>query len=279
MQAEWRSVTPGFFDVLQIPLIAGRTFTAVDRDGGQPVAVLSRGLADRLWPNESALGRRFYWGGLDGQPRTVIGVVGDVRDTKLDSPPPPIVYLPYAQVPMEGMTLLVGTRQDPAGAGETIRRAVRALDPSIPVDEIQTLDANRRRAVSAPRFRVVMLGTFGAVALALAALGLYGTVAFTVAQRSREIAIRVALGARPAQIVRLFFRDGAALAVAGIAAGLAIAWGAAGILRALLFETPSRDPRAFLPAAALLVGVAVLASYLPARRATRVDPASVLTRD
>lgn len=279
MQAGWRSVTPGFFDVLQIPIVAGRTFTPADRDGAQAVAVLSRNLADRLWPRENPIGRRFYWGGLDGQPRTVIGVVGDVRDTRLDAPPTPIVYLPYAQVPMEGMTLLVRAGQGSSGVGDTIRRAVQALDPLIPIDDIQALDANRQRAVSAPRFRVVMLGTFGAVALALAALGLYGTVAFTVAQRSREIAIRVALGARPAQIVRLFFRDGAALAVAGIAAGLAIAWGAAGILRALLFETPSRDPRAFLPAAALLVGVAVLASYLPARRATRVDPSSVLTRD
>ena len=279
MQAGWRSVTPGFFNVLQIPLVAGRTFTSADRDGALSVAVVSRGLADRLWPHQDAVGRRFYWGGLGGQPRTVIGVVGDVRDTRLDAAPTPVVYLPYAQVPMEGMTLLVRTRQSASGSADAIRHAVQALDPSIPVDEIQTLDANRQRAVSGPRFRVVMLGTFGAVALALAALGLYGTVAFTVAQRSREIAIRVALGARPTQIVRLFFRDGAALAVAGIAAGLAIAWGAAGILRALLFETPSRDPRAFLPAAALLVGVAVLASYLPARRATRVDPSTVLTRD
>jgi putative ABC transport system permease protein len=279
MQAGWRSVTPGFFDALEIPVIAGRTFTPADRDGREPVAVISRGLADRLWPRETAVGRRFYWGGLDGSPRTVVGVVGDVRDTRLDSPPTPLVYLPYAQVPMEGMTLLVRARAGTPGLSEAIRQAVRTLDPSLPADEIESLDANRQRAVSAPRFRVVMLGTFGAVALALAALGLYGTVAFTVAQRSREIAIRVALGAPPAQIVRLFFRDGAALAVAGTAAGLAIAWGAAGILRALLFETPARDPRAFLPAAALLVGVAVLASYVPARRATRVDPIATLTRD
>jgi predicted permease len=279
MQAGWRSVTPGFFGVLQIPLVAGRTFTPADRDGAERVAIVSRGLADRLWPHENAVGRRFYWGGLDGQPRTVVGVVGDVRDTRLDAPPTPIVYLPYAQMPMEGMTLLVRVRKGTPATTDAIRRAVQGLDPAMPVDEIEAIDANRRRAVSAPRFRVVMLGTFGAVALALAALGLYGTVAFTVAQRSREIAIRVALGARPGQIVGLFFRDGATLAVAGTAVGLAIAWGVAGILRALLFETPSRDPRAFVPAAALLVGVAVLASYLPARRATHVDPVATLTRD
>jgi predicted permease len=279
MQAGWRSVTPGFFDVLQVPLVAGRTFTNVDRDGGEPVAVISRGLADRLWPHEDAVGRRFYWGGLDGRPRTVIGVVGDVRDTRVDAPPSPMVYVPYSQVPMEGMTLLVHARNGVRGVPEEIRRVIRSVDSAVPVDEIQSLDANRRRAVSAPRFRVVMLGTFGAIAVALAALGLYGMVAFTVSQRSREIAIRVALGARPQVIVQLFFRDGAALAVAGTAAGLAIAWGAAGLMRALLFETPARDPRAFLPAAALLIGVAVLASYLPARRATRVDPMTALTRD
>jgi putative ABC transport system permease protein len=243
------------------------------------VAVISRGLADRLWPHEDAVGRRFYWGGLDGRPRTVIGVVGDVRDTRVDAPPSPMVYVPYSQVPMEGMTLLVHARNGVRGVPEEIRRVIRSVDSAVPVDEIQSLDANRRRAVSAPRFRVVMLGTFGAIAVALAALGLYGMVAFTVSQRSREIAIRVALGARPQVIVQLFFRDGAALAVAGTAAGLAIAWGAAGLMRALLFETPARDPRAFLPAAALLIGVAVLASYLPARRATRVDPMTALTRD
>ena len=279
MQAGWRSVTPGFFDALRIPLLAGRTFTRSDRDGAEPVAVISRGLADRLWPHEDAIGRRFYWGGLDGRPRLVVGVVGDVRDTRLDVPASPVVYVPYAQVPMEGMTLLVRSRAGVPGIAEEIRQAVRALDPALPLDDMQTLDANRNRAVSAPRFRVVMLGTFGALALALAAVGLYGTVAFTVSQRTREIAIRMALGAQPGQIVRPFFRNGAALALAGAAAGFAIAWVAAGLLRALLFETPPRDPGAFLTAAAVLVAIAILASYLPARRATQVDPIAALTRD
>lgn len=279
MHAGWRSVTPGFFDALRIPVLAGRTFTPADRDGAEPVAVISRSLADRLWPHQNAVGRRFYWGGLDGRPRIVVGVAGDVRDTRLDVPPSPVVYVPYAQVPMESMTLLVRSREGVSGVAEEIRRAVGALDPALPLDGMQTLDANRSQAVSAPRFRVVMLGTFGAVALALAALGLYGTVAFTVSQRTREIAIRMALGAQPGQIVGPFFRNGAALALAGAAAGLGIAWIAAGLLQALLFETPSRDPRAFAAAAVLLIGTAVLASYLPARRATHVDPISALTRD
>lgn len=279
MQAGWRSVTPGFFDVLQVPVVAGRTFTPADRDGGEPVAVISRSLADRLWPHVNAVGRRFYWGGLDGSPRTVIGVVGDVRDTRLDAPAQPMVYVPHSQLPMEGMTLLVRTREGTPGVREEIRRAVQDLDPTVAVNDIESLDANRDREVSAPRFRVVMLGTFGAIAVALAALGLYGMVAVTVSQRSREIAIRMALGARPGQIVRPFFRDGAALAVIGAVAGLGIAWAAAGVLQALLFETPARDLRAFLPAAALLIGIAVVASYLPARRATRVDPVAALTRD
>ncbi len=278
-QAGWRSVTPGFFGTLGVPLLDGRAFTAGDRPDGPGVVIASRSLADRLWPGARAVGRRLYWGGLGGRPKTVIGVVGDVRDVRLDAPATPMLYLPYGQVPLEGMTLLVRTRKGVTGVPDAVRRQMRALDPALPISEIRPLQANRAAAISAPRFRTVMLAVFGFAALLLAAVGLYGVVAFTVAERTREIAIRVALGARPSQVTRLFFRRGLVLAVGGGLAGLAVALMAAGVLRALLFDTSPRDPGMFALAAGLLASVTLLASYLPARRAAALDPLVALTRE
>jgi putative ABC transport system permease protein len=189
----------------------------------------------------------------------------------------PMVYLPYAQLPLEDMTLVVRTRG--GGVPDAIRQALHRIDPAMPLAQIQALEANRRAAISAPRFRTVMLGTFGGVALLLASVGLYGVVAYSVAQRRREIAIRIALGAQPAQVARLFFRHGAALTAIGAAAGALVAWASAGVLQALLFQTSARDPRMFALAIALLAAIALSASYLPARRAARLDPVRGLTAD
>ncbi len=279
LQAGWRSVTPGFFHTLGVPLLAGRAFTPADRDEAPGVAIVSRSLANRLWPGASPIGRRFYWGGLDGPLRTVVGVVGDVRDVKLDAPVSPILYLPYGQVPLEDMTVLLRTRPGAVGVAEAVRRQMRALDPALPIVEIRPLQANRAAAISVPRFRTVMLGVFGIVALLLAAIGLYGVVAFTVAQRTREIAIRIALGARPAQVTRLFFHRGLVLSAAGALGGLLVAWIVSSVLRALLFQTDPRDAGLFGLAAGLLVAVTLLASYLPARHAARLDPLAALTRE
>jgi putative ABC transport system permease protein len=278
LQAGWRSVTPGFFDTMRVPLVEGRPFTDADRDGAPRVAIISRSLAARMWPGQSAVGRRFYWGGVRGRPRTVVGVVGDIRDVKLDAPVTPMVYLSYAQLPLEDMTLLVRAAGDMSAAAEAIRRELRAIDPSLPLPEIRPLAANRAAAISAPRFRTVMLAAFGGIALLLASIGLYGVVAYTVTQRAREIAIRVALGARPAQVVALFFRRGARLTAIGAAAGLVVSWAASGVLRALLFQTDPRDPRVFALATVLLGSVALAATYLPARRAADLDPLVALNR-
>ena len=278
LQAGWRSVTPGFFKTLRIPLLQGRVFEASDRDGAPRVVVISQSLAARLWPAGNAIGQRLYWGGVGGRTRTVVGVVGDIRDVKLDAPVTPMLYLSYAQLPLDGMTLLVRTRPGVAGVAETIRTEIGAIDPALPI-EVRSLDANRLAAISAPRFRTVMIAAFGLVALLLAAIGLYGVVAFTVAQRAREIAIRVALGARPAQVIQLFFRRGLVLAAAGGAAGLFLAWASTGALQTLLFATDARDPRLFALAASLLTAVTLTASYLPARRAAELDPLVGLTRD
>ena len=278
LQAGWRSVTPGFFETLAVPLVAGRTFNVRTATGRRACAIVSQSLAARLWPGENAIGRRFFWGGVNGRPRTVVGVVGDIRDVRLDAPATPMVYLPYAQLPLEDMTLLIRTRGNAADEADAVRREMRAIDAALPITGIRPLAANRAAAISAPRFRTVMLGVFGGVALLLACVGLYGIVAYSVAQRSREIAIRVALGARPSQVTGLFFRRGAQLTALGGAAGLAVAWTMAGVLRALLFQTDPRDPWIFALAAILLAGVALLATYLPARRAAELDPLVALNK-
>ncbi|HEY2431067.1 MAG TPA: ABC transporter permease [Vicinamibacterales bacterium] len=278
VHAGWRSVTPGFFATLQVPIVAGRSFTDADRQGAPRVAVVSQSLAARLWPGARAVGQRFYWGGVDGHPRTVVGVVGDIRDVQLDAPVTPTVYLPYAQVPLEAMTLLVRAHGDLAAVSDAVRRQIGALDPSLPPPDVRPLAANRAAAISAPRLRTVLLAVFGGVALLLACVGLYGVVAYAVVERSREIAIRVALGARPAQVMTLFFRRGARLTAIGVAAGLALAWAAADVLKALLFQTDPRDPWIFVLAAGALGAVALAATYLPARRAARLDPLVALNR-
>jgi len=278
LQAGWRSVTPAFFETLSVPLVRGRAFTAADRGGAPRVAIVSQSLAERMWPGADPVGRRFYWGGVTGRTRTVIGVVGDIRDVRLDAPVTPMLYLPYGQLPLEDMTLLVRTRSG-GPISEAIRREIHALDPSLPIAEIRPLAANRAVAMSAPRFRTMMLAVFGIVALLLASVGLYGVVAFTVSQRTREIAIRVALGARPQQVTQLFFRRGAALTGIGATVGLFLAWTAAGVVESLLFQTSARNPWIFAAAAVLLTGVALTASYLPARRASRFDPVRGLIRD
>ncbi len=278
-QAGWRSVTPEFFQLLRVPMQSGRTFTADDRDGAPGVVIVSQSLANKLWPTSSALGRRVYWGGVGGRTRTVVGVVGDIRDVKLDADPTPMLYLPYAQLPLKAMTLLVRTRGTVAGTPAAVRREIQALDPALPVPDVQPLEENRLAAISAPRFRMVLLGVFGAVALLLASIGLYGVVSFTVVQRTREIAIRMAIGARPAQVANIFFKRGVRLTLAGGVVGLLGAWELSGVLRSLLFQTDAHEPELFALAGIVLGVVALMASYLPARRAARLDPLAALSRE
>lgn len=272
MQAGWRSVTPGFFDAMGIPLRRGRVFTADDRAGGLPVVVISETLAERLWPHTDAVGKRLFWGGVSGSPRLVVGVVGDIRDLQLDAEPPPVMFLPYDQVPVPGMTLVVRTAGSPTAVAASVREAIWDLDGTLPVPEAQSIGQNRAAAMAGPRFNTLLLGVFAASALLLAAIGIYAVMAFAVARRTREIGIRIALGATPANIRNLVLGRGAALAAAGVALGAAGAWGATRLLGSLLYETAPTEAWAFLAAALLLVSAALAASYLPARRALGVDP-------
>ncbi|HEU4630879.1 MAG TPA: ABC transporter permease [Gemmatimonadaceae bacterium] len=275
--AGWRSVTPGFFRTLEIPLLRGRLFDEAVGADADPVVVVSASLARRLWPGEEAVGKALYWGGTTGTPKRVVGVVGDVRDRALEAEPQPMLYLPYAQVEMPMVTLLVRTElARPAALAGSLRGIVWSIDPNLPVPEVTPLATNQAALLAGTRFRTLLLAAFAAVALLLAALGVYSVMAFAVAQRTREIGVRLALGARPAEVAAAVLRRGLALTTAGIVVGLAGSLAAGRATASLLYETPPTDAGT-IAAVALLLGVtALLATWVPSRRATRVDPVRAL---
>jgi ABC-type antimicrobial peptide transport system permease subunit len=238
--------------------------------------VITEGLARRLWPRGGAVGQRIYWGGTTGRTRTVIGVVRDIRDHDLDAVPPPILFVPYAQVQLPSMTIVVRTAAGMASVAPAMRQAARDLDPLLPPPPIDDVAASRAQSTAGPRFNLSMLAAFAAIALALAATGVYAMVAFTVSARRREIAVRMALGADGARVARLVVRNGVGLAIAGVAAGTLAVFLVTRVLSGLLYDVTPTDPLTFAGAAALLVVVAALACYIPARQASRVDPVSIL---
>jgi len=276
MQAGWRSVTPGFFRAMGVPLRRGRPLLDSDRAGAAPVVVISETMARRMWPGEDPIGKGLFWGGTTGTPRTVVGVVGDVKDVALEADPPPVMFLPYDQVEMPGVTLLIKTAPDAGEIAPAVRREIWAVDAGLAVPEVQLLAQNRALAVAGPRFTTVVVTAFASVALALAAMGIYGLTAFGVAQRTREIGVRIALGARPARVAGAVVRRGVVLALAGVGLGLAGSVALTGLLASLLYETAPTEPATYAAVAIILGGVAALASYVPARRAARVDPVVAL---
>lgn len=276
VQAGWRSVTPGFFEAMQIPILRGRAFQDSDRAGAERVIVISDSLARRLWPGSSAVGRRVYWGGTTGRTRTVIGVAGDIRDVKLEAEPPPLVFVPHAQVDLPSMTIIVRTATGITGVLPDIRQVLQKVDSRLPPPLIEAVDASRADATGAPRFHASLLATFASIAVVLAITGVYAMLAFAVAERRREIAVRLALGASRGRIARLILRDGLALAAAGVLCGTVAALAITRVMSNLLYGVAPTDPLTFALAAATLLATATVACYLPARQASRVDPACVL---
>ncbi len=276
--AQWRSVTPGYFDTLDIPLLRGRTITAQDREDSRAV-VVSRAFADQFWPGEDAVGKQMRFGGPDGDPLTVVGVVGDVRDAALDEPPRPTVFLPYQAIPWVHQTWLVETAAEPAVVAREVHAALRRLVPGVPVPTVAPLADNLAGARTNPRFQALLMAAFALAALILAASGIYGLMAFSVSRRTREIGVRMALGARPGTVVSLVARQGAVLVVSGLVAGLAGSWLLARVLGSLLYRTLPSDGLAYGAALVVLAAVGLLAAYLPARRAARIDPTVALTAE
>ncbi len=267
-----RAVTPEYFAALGMTMLRGRSFTADDRDGRPPVAVINETLAERYFAGQDPVGKQVgFW----GKPRTIVGVVKGERFGGPVSEREPAIYPPLAQLPMSDVTLIVRTH-DPATATSNVRTTLRALDRDIALFDVETLDVALSRTVATPRFQAILLASFGAVALALAAIGLYALISYQVQQRTSEIGVRLALGATRAEVARLVLTRASALALTGVAAGLVGAILAGRFLRAILYGISTTDPAIYSTVPLLLVAVALIATWLPARRAMGVDPAVAL---
>ena len=269
-------VTPGYFATMGIPLIRGRTFSERDRAGSPQVAVVSQTLARQQFPGVDPIGQRIFvqWGRQT--PYEIVGVVGDVKHDRLDSDSGPNVYFPDAQEPNGGGTLVIRTAANPMKLAPTIEQVIHAYDSDQAIADIQPLDVFLSQSVARPRFQSVLIASFAGLALLLAAIGIFGVMSYSVAQRSHEIGIRVALGAQSNQILRLVVGQGLLLALIGAAAGLAGAFALTRYLRSLLFEVSPTDPWTFIAVPLVLCTVALAASYLPARKAMEVDPMQAL---
>jgi predicted permease len=273
----YRVVTPAYFAATQIPIRRGRAFSDSDRDGALPVALVNETMARRFFPSENPIGQRIRirWGG-DEAWREIVGVVADVRDRQLDDGPVAETYLPYEQHPLSTMWFVVRATGDPDRLLEPIRRSVRALDPELPVSRLAPLTQVAEDAVLPRRQSTRLLGLFGGLAVGLAALGLSSVLAYSFAQRRREIAIRLAVGADPRDILRLVVREAFRLARIGIVAGLLGALALTRLLAGQLYGVRTTDPLSFGAAALLMAVVALASSALPARRAARLDPLATL---
>jgi putative ABC transport system permease protein len=268
------TISSGYIATMGIPLLRGRNFSDADNETAPDVALVNSTLARRFFTDGDPIGKRFLWGqpGKDEKWITIVGVVADTRLYGLDNPARLEVYSPYRQRPSADMSLVVRSAVDPASLTSSIRAAVAAIDKDQPLFDIHTMQQLVDDSISTRRLTLVLLGIFSALAVILAAIGIYGVMAYSVALRTQEIGIRMALGAQQKDVLRLVLGQGARIAFFGVAIGLATAAALARLLSSLLFSVSASDPFTFATVAALLVAVALLACYIPARRALRVDP-------
>lgn len=275
------SISHSFFETMQVPFLKGRYFNDQDRPDSIPVVIINETMARRFWPGEDVIGKRFKLGPAQSRNPwlTVVGVAGDMRRQSLEQNPIAQIFLPQAQNPSRNMNLLVRTTSDPADFAPAIRNEIRAIDTTVPIYNLYTLESRLDAAVAQRRFQTWLLTLFSAVALLLAAVGIYGLIHQSVNLRTHEIGIRLALGARPVEVLRLVIREGMSLAVWGIGVGLLAALGLTRILAGLLFGVTATDPATFIAAPLFLALAAFLACYIPARRATKIDPLVVLRHE
>jgi putative ABC transport system permease protein len=287
-----RFASPGYFETLGIPLIEGRSFDRIDPERAEEVVVVSRALARHFWPGKSALGKRLSQGG-PGEPVahwfTIIGVVGDVREQGLHAKPVEAVYYPVRRanpdtdgewVPRD-FVLVVKAKPgvDPASLVTAVRQAVWSIDPKLPLSGVRTMEKVVERSMARTSFTMLLLGIGAAVALLLGAVGIYGVISYIVSQRTQEIGVRMALGAQRGDVSGMVMKEGLILALLGIASGLAVAFEATRLMKALLYEVSATDPATFAAVPLLLALVALLASYLPARRAAGVEPLEAIRHE
>jgi len=274
IQADNRSASVGYFETMKMPLIRGRFFAEQDTKESQRVVIVDGNMASTYWPNADPLGKRLKFGGADSDSpwMTVVGVVGNVKHYALDTDSRVAIYTPHLQVGAGSLSIAVRTTADPLGMAAAVTREVRALDPNLPLYDVKTMEQWLSASLARRRFAMLMLGLFAVVAVLLAGVGIYGVMSYTVEQRIREIGIRVALGAQTRDVLRLVVKHGMSLTGIGVALGLTAAIAATRVMASLLFGVRATDPLTFVLIALLLALVALAACWIPAWRATKVDP-------
>jgi putative ABC transport system permease protein len=279
--AEFAGVSPNYFEVLRTPLIRGRVFLDSDEPKSQQVAIIDQTLANRYWPGQDPLGAQIQFNAQANHPNwvTIVGVVGDMKSDGFEAPLAPHIYLPVFQGPPYASVLFLRTNANPGTLGDQIRTEVQSVDSNLPLFSVRTLDEVVARSMAERRFALEILALFAAVALLLAAIGIYGVMSYAFSRRIHELGIRIALGAQRKDILRMTLSEGMKLVVAGLVVGVVGAVLLTRFLRTLLFNVTATDPAVFISIAALLAAVALLACYIPARRATRVDPLVALREE
>jgi putative ABC transport system permease protein len=274
--SDFRRVSPTYLSTMGISLLQGRMVSNRDAPDSPPVILIDDPLRRQYFPNENPLGKRMY---MWGKYREIIGIVSQVHHYGLDKLPEPTIYAPYEQMPNKAMALAVRTTMDTQAVVKAVKQAVWSVDPGQPVFQIRSMDDYLSLADTAPRISTALLTVFACISMLLAALGIHGVVSYGVAQRTREFGLRMALGSTPAQLKSLVIRGGLRTAVIGLAIGMAGAAALASALQAFLYGVAPLDPEVMAAVGALLLTVALIANYLPARRATRIDPMVALHHD
>jgi macrolide transport system ATP-binding/permease protein len=272
-------VSPGYFSAMSTPLVQGREFSEQDDDQATRVVIVNESFARRFWPDEDPIGKRFATGSADSVKLQIIGVARDGKYTGLQEDPKPFVYHPTLQSYSGATSLVIRAATDPQQALAAARREIQQLDANLPISSAQTLDEHLSFPLLPARLAASLLGSFGGLALALAAIGVYGVMAYTISKRTREIGIRMALGAQPLDVLKLVISQGVWLTLAGVAIGLGASLAVTRLMKSLLFGISATDPLTFAGVALLLTAVALVACYLPARRATKVDPMIALRHE
>jgi putative ABC transport system permease protein len=279
--AEFAVVTPGYFSTLEIAQVSGRNFTDSDDVNSQKVALIDDTLAQRYWPGEDPIGKQIKAGALNSQApwTTIVGIVASIKSDGFDAPAMPHVYFPLFQNPNATAAIYLRTSTDPGTLADAIRGEVQSVDPGIPVFAVRTLNEVVAKSLADRRFALTILAVFAGVALLLASIGIYGVMAYTFSQRTHEIGVRVALGAQRSDILRMALGEGMVLVAVGLGVGLIGAVIVTRFLRSMLFSVTATDPLTFASIALLLAAVALFACFIPAQRATQVDPLVALRED
>jgi putative ABC transport system permease protein len=277
--ANYRNVTPDYFKAMRIPVLQGRAFTGQDNETAPLRLIVNQELAEKNFPGESAVGKRISFGGPEGTPPTwyeIVGVVGNVRSLELREQAGSELYFSSLQDSFAVMSIVVRSSVEPESLAGPLRQAVAEIDRSVPVSNVQTMEHVVSTSVTQPRFNLFLLGLFGVLALLLSAAGIYGVTAYTVTQRTHELGIRLALGAQVGDVLRMIVSQGMVVIMIGVGLGLAAAFALLRLLKSLLFEVSATDPLTLGLITLVLTLVALIACYIPARRATKVDPLEAL---